>query len=560
MNFCIILFPGKQGYKNFSAAYRPAYAAYPGGCTKVLRSGHIFPGSAAGVHCKGATPQRKCKKCNLRNNISGGTVVNSSIPAAFICLVAGGAVGAALIFFIMRVFHKRATEQARDLSELKRTTLQTALETAETENRDLREQIESLRTRCDDAGAKAALFESKFKMCEERIEEFRSEVSRLEQTVKEKESLLLNSAAQLEGLGATLENERKNSAEKLRLLNEAKDQMRTEFQNLANAILEDKSKRFTEQNRTNIDQVLIPLREQINDFRKRVDDVYSSDSKERQALSEHIKILTELNQRVSREADNLTKALKGENKTQGNWGEMVLERALELSGLKKGVEYDTQTTALDDEGRMLRPDVVVHLPENRDVVIDSKVTLVAYESAVSATSEEEQKRALDAHVESLRNHVKSLSGKSYETLSSINTLDFVLLFMPIEAAFVAAIRHDPAIFEFAYEKRVILVSPSTLLVTLRTIRNMWQGEYQNRNAQEIASRAAALYDKFVSFIETMNRVKKAIGTASSECDDAIKLLGTGKGNLVRRVEEFRALGVKPKKSLGETFPDEITAQ
>ena len=401
----------------------------------------------------------------------------------------------------------------------------------------------------------AAEISGKYSFSEKRIGDLEKDRDQAFSTIKEKDNRILEYEGQIRALKANLDNERQNADEKLKLLSEARDQLKIEFQNLANSILDEKSIKFTEQNKNNIDQVLGPLREQLTDFRKRVDDVYTSESKDRQALAEHLKILTELNRQVSKDADNLTRALKGENKTQGNWGEMVLERALELSGLKEGAEYDRQLSEQDDEGNRLVPDVVIHLPEQRDIVIDSKVTLVAYERAVAAETDDERSSSLAAHVEAVRTHIKSLSGKSYDSLPGISTLDFVLLFMPIEAAFVAAIRTDPDIFEFAYAKRVILVSPSTLLVTLRTIQNMWRSEYQNRNAQDIATRAAGLYDKFVLFTDTLAEVKKSIETASGKCDTAIRQLSEGKGNIVRRIEEFRKLGVKPKKELPGTILD-----
>ncbi len=418
------------------------------------------------------------------------------------------------------------------------------------------EEKEQLTRKCetlDEELKRSAETDGKYRMSEQRITELKSERDKATQDNKEKDRRILDYEGELRTLRANLENERNNTEEKLRLLTESKEQMTVAFRDLANTILDEKSKKFTEQNKSNIDQILSPLRDQLSDFRKRVDDVYTSESKDRQALAEHIKILSDLNLKVSRDADNLTKALKGENKTQGNWGEMVLERALELSGLKEGVEYDRQVTERDEEGNRQVPDVVVHLPEQRDIVIDSKVTLTAYERAVSADTEEERDQALKAHVDSVRTHIKALSGKSYDSLPGISSLDFVLLFMPIEAAFVAAIRKDPEVFEFAYAKRVILVSPATLLVTLRTIQNMWRSEYQNRNAQDIASRAAALYDKFVTFADTLADVKKAIGTASVKCDGALKLLSEGRGNIVRKIEEFRKLGVTPKKLLPGTM-------
>ncbi|MBN1759844.1 MAG: DNA recombination protein RmuC [Chitinispirillaceae bacterium] len=418
------------------------------------------------------------------------------------------------------------------------------------------EDKEELSRKCgtlDGELKKYAEIDGRYREVERRVCELKNERDTLLLESKEKDQRILSYEGQVKTLKADLDNEQTNTEEKLRLLTESKEQLTASFRDLANTILDEKSKKFTEQNKTNIDQILSPLREQLSDFRKRVDDVYTSESKDREALAEKIRALSDLNQQVSRNADNLTKALKGENKIQGNWGEMVLERALELSGLKEGIEYDRQVTERDEEGNRQVPDVVVHLPEQRDIVIDSKVTLIAYERAVAAETDEERDLQLKAHVDSVRTHIKSLSAKSYDSLPGISSLDFVLLFMPIEAAFVAAIRKDPEVFEYAYAKRVILVSPSTLLVTLRTVQNMWRSEYQNRNAQDIAARAAALYDKFVTFADTLIDVKKAIGSASTKCDGALKLLSEGRGNIIRKIEEFRKLGVTPKKLLPGTM-------
>jgi DNA recombination protein RmuC len=348
-----------------------------------------------------------------------------------------------------------------------------------------------------------------------------------------------------------LDSGRIHADAKIKLLSDARDQLKNEFKNLANGIFDEKNKTFAEQNRSNLDLILSPLKDQLSDFRRKVEEVYVNESKDRHALAEHIKILTDLNRQVSNDTVNLTRALKGENKTQGNWGEMILERALELSGLKKGSEYDTQTSYIDTDGNRLIPDVVVHLPDGKDIIIDSKVTLIAYERAVSAVDDLIRDEAVCAHVLAVQTHINQLNSKSYESIDKIKTLDYVLMFMPIEAAFIAAIRKDPSLFEYAFRKKIIIVSPSTLLVTLRTIQNIWQSEYQNRNTQLIVQKAADLYDKFTGFTETLLNVKKEIGSASESCEKAIKQLCAGNGNVVRRIEEFRKMGVAPKKRLPE---------
>ena len=259
--------------------------------------------------------------------------------------------------------------------------------------------------------------------------------------------------------------------------------------------------------------------------------------------------LKSLNERLSQDAINLTQALKGENKTQGNWGEIVLERILEESGLREGHEYEIQNTLSDEDGRKFRPDVIVHLPQNKDIIIDSKVSLVAYDAFIRAENEEERASALKQHLLSIHTHIKGLSSKRYEQLNGVRTLDFVLLFMPIEGAFLLALEQDNTFFKMAYEQNIVVVSPSTLLVTLRTIEHIWRSEYQDQNAKAIAGAAEALYEKLVAFVEDMEKIGEHIGRTQKSFDGAMNKLATGKGNLIRRAESMRKLGLKPKKAL-----------
>lgn len=356
-------------------------------------------------------------------------------------------------------------------------------------------------------------------------------------------------------LETMLEKERRSTEEKLSILTEARETMKLDFQNLAAAILDEKTAKFTEQNKASIDALMSPLREQLGEFKKRVEDVYDKESKDRLSLHFEIAKLKELNQKISDDAVNLTNALKGDNKAQGNWGELALERVLEMSGLQKGREYETQVHSLNNEGGGYRPDVVVFLPEKRHVIIDSKVSLVGYEKFCSAGIDDERTTGLRDHIASLRRHIGELSAKNYDQLSGLRSLDYVLLFVPIEAAFLTAIKEDAGLFSDGFAKNIILVCPSTLLVTLRTIANIWRNEYQNQNAQTIAKKAAELYDKFVTFVDTLDGVRNAIRKAADECDGAVKLLSTGKGNLVRRIEDFRLLGVKGKKDLPPQLVD-----
>jgi DNA recombination protein RmuC len=362
--------------------------------------------------------------------------------------------------------------------------------------------------------------------------------------------------AKLSELETRLEDERRNAAEKLALLQEAREQLKMEFQNVANKIFEDKSQKFTEQNRENIEGVLKPMREQLLDFKKKVEDVYDKESKDRVSLLNEIIHLKTLNERISEDAVNLTNALKGQSKTRGSWGEMILERVLEESGLQKGREYEVQTMYASEEGQRRHPDVIVHLPEGKDIVIDSKVSLTAYEKYCTAGTEETRDKRLKEHIISIRTHIKSLSEKRYEDLEGIRTLDFVLMFLPIEGAFWTAIESEQGLFNEAFDKNIMLVSPSTLLATLRIINNIWRYEDQNKNALIIAKKAGDLYDKFVGFIEALDDVGQKIDKARESYQTARNRLTDGRGNLIKRSEELRQLGVKAQKEL----PAELVVQ
>ena len=275
--------------------------------------------------------------------------------------------------------------------------------------------------------------------------------------------------------------------------------------------------------------------------------------KDRESLRTQVKQLHSLNQKINEEAANLTRALKGDKKAQGNWGEMILERVLERSGLRKGEEYVTQGSFTSDDGRRLRPDVVIHLPEGKDVVVDSKVSLVAYDTYAAAESEDEQLIALKSHVEAVRNHIKSLSEKDYSQLEGLRSLDFVLMFMPIEAAFVAAFQHDEKLFSDAFEQNIIVVTPTTLLATLRTIENIWRHERQNRYSRDLADRAGKVYDKLRVFVEDMEKLGKQLHTANATYDKAMNGLTRGRGNLIAQANRFTDLGVRVKKELPKSI-------
>lgn len=354
----------------------------------------------------------------------------------------------------------------------------------------------------------------------------------------------------------TLTHERQSAAEKLALLEHNRDALKQEFENLANRIFDQKSERFSQQNQSSMDTLLKPFRDQLHDFRQRVETVHTTETRDRQALRSEIKSLQELNRQITEEASNLTRALKGDKKIQGNWGELILERVLEKSGLRKGIEYETQGSYRDSDNQLLRPDVVVHLPDNRNLVIDSKVSLVAYQQWVISDEGSARDAALKQHMDAVRNHIRSLSDKDYSQLTGLRSPDFVLLFMPIEPAFVAAFQHDDSLFSEAFERKIIVVTPTTLLATLRTLENIWRYERQSQNARLIAERASAVYDKLRVFVEAMERLGGQLHTAQGSYDSAMNTLTRGRGNLISQANRFVELGVRVKKEL----PKAVTEQ
>lgn len=478
------------------------------------------------------------------------------------CL-AGFIIGCGLVFFILnktlsQKFSAEMLSQAADAEKEKAlltqqlTSLQQqinetkntvhSLEQEKSELHKVKGQLETQVAVLEEKSAQIATLQEHLSTKELELERLRQELSLQKISYSE--------------LTTQAENDRKHAAEKLEMLEEAKKQLKMEFENLANGIFEDKGKKFANQNQENLSILLNPLKEQIQEFKKKVEDVYVQESKDRSALHHEITNLKKLNLQMSEDAVNLTKALKGEAKTQGNWGEMILERVLEESGLQKGREYLVQESFVSDAGKRLQPDVIVRLPEGKDVIIDAKVSLVAYERYCSAETDEEMSKALDEHLQSLKNHVRSLSQKDYEKLEAVNSLDFVLLFVPIEAAFLKAVETDPSLFRQAFDKNIMIVCPSTLLVTLRTIQNSWRYEYQNQNAIKIADSAGGLYDQLVLLVEAMDDVGDKINKASDAYITAKKRLVDGRGNLIRRVEQLKQLGAKAKKSL----PQELVAE
>ena len=343
-------------------------------------------------------------------------------------------------------------------------------------------------------------------------------------------------------------------------LEETRAALKTEIENLAASILEDKSKRFTEQNRTQIEQLLGPLSERLKEFRTRVDEVYGEESKARHALKEEVRLLRDLNQTVSREAGNLAQALKGQAKTRGNWGEMILESVLEKAGLARGQHFHTQVSETSAEGRRLQPDVVLDLPGGRQIIIDAKVSLNAYERQSSATDDAERAAAAKEHAESLRRHIEQLSAKDYASLPGFNSPDFVFLFVPVEPALHAALETAPDLVDLALKKNIVLVTAPSVVATARLVAQLWQQDSQNRFAREIAEQGGKLYDKFVAFCRDLEAIGLRIRQTQESYDDAMNKLREGRGNLLRQTEKLRALGAKTTSqppALLESAADEV---
>ena len=427
-------------------------------------------------------------------------------------IIVGGIIG----FLAARLLSKNSVGDDSAAAELQSALVENAkLEEAErrlsTERSELKASLTELQTRLEDSERNLTAARTHFKDQEERIRSQKEEFEAL--------------------------NERFNK----------------EFQNLANKILEEKSKKFTDQNKEQLEGLLNPLKEKIKDFEEKVERSYGEEKKDKAELKGEIKQLMELNKKISEEANNLASALKGDSKKQGNWGEMILERILETSGLIKNQEYKTQDITYAETGERLYPDVVVYLPDEKHIIIDSKVSLVAYERFSSSEDEDERAKFLKLHVESVKTHIKGLSEKNYQVGVGINSPDFVLMFMPIESSFTLSIQADNELFNFAWERKIVIVSPSTLLATLRTVSSIWNHDRQSKNAQEIAKKSGQLYDKFVGFMEDMQKIGDRLESTQKVYNEGMKKLSDGSGNLVRRTEELKKMGAKATKSLPENL-------
>lgn len=366
--------------------------------------------------------------------------------------------------------------------------------------------------------------------------------------------------ADLREVSTRLESTQLHAEDKIRQMVNSEQRLSEQFENLANRIFEHSNRRVDEQNRQSLHGLLTPLREQLDGFRRQVQDSFGKEAQERHTLAHEIRNLQQLNAQMTQEAVNLTKALKGDNKTQGNWGEVVLTRVLEASGLREGHEYQTQVSIETDTRARMQPDVIVRLPQGKDVVIDAKMTLVAYERYFNADDDYTREAALQEHIASVRNHIRLLGRKDYQQLPGLRSLDYVLMFIPVEPAFLLALDRQPELITEALKNNIMLVSPTTLLVALRTIANLWRYEHQSRNAQQIADRASRLYDKMRLFVDDMSAIGQGLDKAQDNYRQAMKKLASGRGNLLAQAESFRGLGVEVKREINPDLVEQATEQ
>ena len=378
----------------------------------------------------------------------------------------------------------------------------------------------------------------------------------LEEQLSKAEKRLNEQTEQIRQLTAELaaaQADKQNMQEKLQKQLEEAEQMQkrltTEFENIANRLMQKQQEEMAMHNREQIGNILQPLNDKIKDFKEQVSNAFSQETREKASLQTELKQLLELNRALSEDAVNLTNALKGDVKRQGNWGEFVLEKVLEASGLRKGIEYEREVVVHGPEGETLRPDVIIRMPDNKQIIVDSKVSLVAYEQMQQAQDEEQYNRLLKAHTESLKQHVKELYDKQYQQATGLNTPDFVLMFVPIEASYSIAIQSDNTLYDYALQRKIVIVSPTTLLATLHTVSYVWKQENQSRNAMEIARLAGAMYDKLCGSMEDLQKIQRALDNAQRAYNDSIKKLAEGNGNVLRTAERIKELGAKASKSL-----------
>ncbi|MCS0353292.1 DNA recombination protein RmuC [Vibrio ordalii] len=422
-----------------------------------------------------------------------------------------------------------------------------------------RQELDELDEERDKAAFELKQSHGKFMAAMEKLRYFEVVKQERQQSMEDAHALREQKSqleAQLREQEARHEQQIQSSQEKLQLLEHAEERLKQQFEQLANQLFEVKTAKVDQQNRQSLEGLLSPLKEQLEGFKKQVNDSFNHEAKERHTLVHELKNLQRLNEQMAQEALNLTQALKGDNKQQGNWGEVVLARVLTESGLREGHEYHTQVSLQNEAGKRYQPDVIVNLPHDKQVVIDSKMALVAYERYFHAQTETERARALSEHLLALRAHIKGLGQKDYHQLKGLQSLDYVLMFIPVEPAFQVAIQADPSLVKEAMEQNILLVSPTTLLVALRTIDNLWRNDRQNQNAKLIAERASKLYDKLRLFMEDMEGLGSALDRANQNYQGAMNKLATGRGNALRQAESFKQLGVEIKRSINSEWVEQ----
>lgn len=402
-----------------------------------------------------------------------------------------------------------------------------------------------------------ALLELKEQEHQKALNWLKEEKLKLEDELNDLRSIFMTERSKVIKAEENLMAQQQKQIEQEKYISELQQRFKLEFENIANRVLDEKTEKFTIQNRTNLDIILNPLKENIKAFEDKVDKVYKAESDERNILKGVISQLMDQSKQIQEDANNLTKALKGDNKKQGNWGEVILERVLERSGLIKDREYRIQFSLSSSEGARMQPDVIIDLPDEKHIVVDSKVSLLAYERLVTAETDEQREIELKQHLFSIKNHIQGLSAKNYHELYQINSPDFVLLFIPIESSFAIAVQQDAELFNYAWDRKVVMVSPSTLLATLRTIASIWKQERQNRNVLEIARLSGSMYDKFVGFLADMEGIGRNIKLSQDAYDKALNKLSTGAGNLSNTSEKIKKLGAKATKQIDTKFLDPV---
>lgn len=430
---------------------------------------------------------------------------------------------------------------------------QEQIQALESENGELKSQCHNLESQLTERKVDLATLNERIDQMSRQLAAEKALLAEQQQEISRINAEKLSHLSLISELETTLDKERQGTQEKLALLEDAKQKLAGEFKLLANQIFEEKGKTFSEQNRSSIDEVLKPMREQLGDFRKRVDEVHLNDSKDRASLREHLAQLEKLNRRMSEDAISLTQALKGESKAQGNWGEMILERLLEASGLREGHEFVREQSFTDDQGRRFRPDVIIYMPGDKQVVIDAKVSLTDYERAISAENDAGRQAAVNAHLRSLREHIKGLSNKRYDHLPNVNSPDYVLMFLPIEGAYLMAIEADQSIFESAFEQRVAVVTPSTLYATLKLVEQLWRYERQSENVVALIDRAGKLHDKMADFVAAFEEIGSRLDQAQSAYGTAHNRIKSGRGNVITQIQDLGRLAGKTKKE----FPKQL---